>query len=293
MAILLTGSSGFLGTYVKSFLEATGEQFFTLRCSPGRSPDGCDKHFAPNGNPEDLLRAFDAIPLSRVIHVAAMASASHCEKHPSDAWDANVRLTRSLVRLSREKLAHFTYISTDLVYDGATFSGRLIDESVPACPSSVYGRTKFLGEEEARLAPECSIVRASLLYGKNLSPDSHNVLDWIEGAFRAQSPLILFNDEFRTPIHVSDAAQSISVISRRRATGIWHCGGPQRLSRVEFGTLIAESRGYDTACIVAKRRAEVESSPARPEDVSLDSRKLYRETGKARTVTDALSDETA
>jgi dTDP-4-dehydrorhamnose reductase len=101
----------------------------------------------------------------------------------------------------------------------------------------------------------------------------------MERAFRARTPLTLFYDEFRTPIHVEDLTAALLTISRLRILGLWHCGGPERLSRVEFGEAVADALGYDKSLIIPSSRCTPEALPPRPEDISLDSTRLTEATG--------------
>jgi len=87
----------------------------------------------------------------------------------------------------------------------------------------------------------------------------------------------LFEDEFRTPIHVRDAAHAAIQISRTKARGVWHCGGQERLSRVQFGMKVAHAYGFDETLIRPTTRLSHTSPPPRPEDASLNSHALWRE----------------
>ena len=76
-------------------------------------------------------------------------------------------------------------------------------------------------------------------------------------------------------MHVADAARALLELSSRETTGLWHCGGPHRMSRLEFGVAVAESLGYDPSVIRPALRRDIPSEPVRPEDVSLNSERLW------------------
>jgi dTDP-4-dehydrorhamnose reductase len=142
----------------------------------------------------------------------------------------------------------------------------------------VYARTKRAAEMLVLESGRGSVVRASLIYGHSPSP-AKGVLGWMERAFKDRASLKLFYDEYRTPIHVQDLSAMLLMVSRLKLLGIWHCGGPERLSRVEFGEQVAEGLGYEKSLIVPTSRQDPAISPARPEDVSLNSAKLIDATG--------------
>src|SRR5262249_14683187 len=79
-------------------------------------------------------------------------------------------------------------------------------------------------------------------------------------------PLSLFEDEWRTPLDLATAAEGLVELALARADGIWHLGGPERISRLEMGRILARVMGADEKTIQATKRP-----PDRPRDVSLDS----------------------
>jgi dTDP-4-dehydrorhamnose reductase len=185
-----------------------------------------------------------------------------------------------LGEVARHFDSHMVLASTDLVFEGSRAPENGFDEYALPCPVSVYARTKRQAEREILENTEGAVVRLSLLYGHTLSA-SKGVVGWMEDAFKQSRELVLFKDEFRTPIHIEDAARALVSICERKLTGVWHCGGPEKLSRVEFGRLVAELGGFTTQTIREAKRSEYSSVPARPEDVSLNSGRLFSALGTA------------
>ena len=56
-----------------------------------------------------------------------------------------------------------------------------------------------------------------------------------------------------------------------------HVSGPERLSRLEMGRLLARQMGADEGHLRAVRRADVPAGEPRPRDTSLDSSRWVRE----------------
>lgn len=144
------------------------------------------------------------------------------------------------------------------------------------CPRSVYSSSKLAAEKATLSDSSHAVVRVALLYGESPS-QSKGFLGWMKRTFAEEKSLPLFEDEFRTPIHVLDAARAAFQIARSKARGIWHCGGPERLSRVQFGITVARAYGFDEMLILPTTRLSHTSLPPRPEDVSLKSQALWRE----------------
>ena len=278
MHVLLSGASGFLGSSCVDLLKRFPEiELSVVRTSRVDCvlPLGSRELLLPDPSDFDaLLRLIGSRPPTHIIHVAAVSSVAACERDPELARLGNVVFTETLVRLAGECKAHIISTSTDLVFDGAAPVGGGFREEDRPCPVSVYSRSKLAAEQSTLHSPRGCAVRCSLLYGHSLSA-SRGVLGWMEDALHAREELVLFKDEFRTPIHVADAARALLELSRREATGLFHCGGPTRMSRLEFGLAVAECLGYDPSPIRAASRADLPALPVRPEDVSLNSRKLW------------------
>ena len=69
------------------------------------------------------------------------------------------------------------------------------------------------------------------------------------------------------------AAEAIVAAYESDQRGLFHLGGPQRLSRLDMGCAMAEQIGADSRCLVACSRLSIESDEPRPADLSLDCSK--------------------
>jgi dTDP-4-dehydrorhamnose reductase len=86
----------------------------------------------------------------------------------------------------------------------------------------------------------------------------------------AGESVTLYDDEWRTPIDPDSIADAIRcVIARPEATGLFHIGGAERLSRYDLGLRTAEVLGLPAALIRRASQASHQGAP-RPVDVSLD-----------------------
>jgi dTDP-4-dehydrorhamnose reductase len=264
---LITGAGGQLGSVLLRELVRQNAVAVGLLSPSGPVPhEGtvvrCDITDRPS-----LARLVRANRPTHIVHAAAVTRIQEAYDQPGLAWRINVEVTRELVTLSAEFASRFLYVSTDLVFDGTEAP---YDEEAEARPLSVYGRTKLEGEQ-AVLPYELGLVaRFALMYGLP-AVDRPTTFQSQVAAIRDGQPLTLFEDEFRCPIGLDDAAEACLTASRSERTGVLHVGGPERLSRLEMGRIVASAIGMDGSNIVATRQGDHLSPEPRPRDVSLNS----------------------
>ncbi len=165
--------------------------------------------------------------------------------------------------------ARFIFTSTDLVFDGRAGN---YSEDAPALPVMPYGQLKIEAEAAVRdAAPDAVILRPSLMAGE--SGIRQRPAYECDLLVRGQ-PVDLYTDEWRSPLHVDDVARAAWELCSMDVSGTFHLGGPERLSRLEFGRALCRMFRFDPSLLREARR------PAdRPRDTSLDSTRLTRLLG--------------
>jgi dTDP-4-dehydrorhamnose reductase len=91
------------------------------------------------------------------------------------------------------------------------------------------------------------------------------------------SKLDLFTDQFRTPLYVGDAAVAVErLISDKSLKGLFHLGGPERMSRFEFGEVFCRIFNHSMSILAPCRLIDSGLSAPRPKDCSLRSDKAQK-----------------
>jgi dTDP-4-dehydrorhamnose reductase len=212
---------------------------------------------------------FQDHPPQLIVHCAALSRSPVCQADPVWAQQVNVQATLHLAGLAAG--IPFIFFSTDLVFDGR--QGRYV-ESDPVNPLSVYGETKVRAEQGVLQNPRHTVVRTSLNGGAspggNRSFNEEMMLAW-----KAGRELVLFDDEFRSPIPAAVTAQAVWELSQSGRCGLFHLAGAERLSRWEIGQLIA-ARHPEWQPRMRRGSLRCYDGPPRPPDTSLDCSRLQR-----------------
>ena len=160
--------------------------------------------------------------------------------------------------------ARFLLTSTDLVFDGRTGN---YNENMPALPILPYGTMKIQAEAAVKdVAPNAVILRPALMTGESgtmLRPQ-FECSSLVRGL-----PTNLFTDEWRSPVHVDDVARACWDLISLDVSGVYHLGGPERLSRFELGRIVCSLYGLDASLVREAKRPD-----DRPRDTTLDSSRL-------------------
>jgi len=273
---LVTGASGFLGWHLAGALAPQRPVVGTYH-QHALLPSGVI------GQPLDVRegRAVeDLVAQLRpavIFHTAALAQPEACEANPTLAEAVNVEGTAHVARAAARIGARLIYLSTDLVFDGERGGYR---ETDPPAPHNFYGRTKVRGEEiTAGSGAPYLLVRLALMYGPGHGVHG-SFSDWLLGRLAAGEPASLLVDEYRTPLYVGDAVDALARLAAGDfSSEIFHLAGGERVTRYEFGKVVAEVFGYDPALLQPVRIAEFQARAKRARDCSLDITKLTQTLG--------------
>lgn len=276
MRILVTGASGLLGGRLSLLLRPRYDVVGLVRA--GKAPDGVHAlrgDLAARGDADRLLA--ESRP-DLVIHCAALADAEACEREPERATRENEHATRELALACAKGGARLIAISTDLVFGG---DGQHVDEETVPAPLSVYGHSKLAAERAALEAcPQALIFRVALVSGRGRAQRATST-EAIAWKLASGATLSLYMDEWRSPIDPESVLSAIEgAIANPDAAGVYHLGGPERITRFDLGRRVAQLTGLAADGILGASRTGHRGAP-RARDVSLDSSRARRDLGYA------------
>ena len=227
-------------------------------------------------NAEDrqgLARLFEEHQFAAVLDCAGNLRLRQCELAPEIAWRINVEGVRNLLSQTVPRGIRLVHLSCDLVFSGADGRGGYV-ETDPPDPVTVYGKTMVAGEEAILAAdPAACILRISLPMGVSFNGHA-GAIDWIASRFKKSRPATLYFDEVRTPTYTDCLSRLCERLLASRLSGVFHAGGPRRLTLYQIAQIINRVGGYDPACLMGIPRREAGPVPPRAGNVTMDSGKL-------------------
>lgn len=280
--ILVTGASGFLGDHLVRRLTADGHEVVGTYLTQPIAHEGLSARQVDLSKTEVTKKLLEETRPRTIFHTASETNVGACQTRPDQARQAVVVATRNLVDVmaTLDQAAAFVMVSTDQVYDGQLPPGKTrYDESDPAQPLSTYGMLKREAEAIVHELPHGAVLRSALIYGPPAT-FKQSFLEWLLGTLGRGEPVTLFEDEWRTPIHVDDLIDGLLAVARRRTDGLYLAGGADQLSRLMMGEVACEFFGYSRSLLMPSRLNDSNYPAPRPANVCLNSCKLEALVGR-------------
>lgn len=222
-------------------------------------------------------RYFDARAIDVVIHAAGMAAVDQVEKHPEEGRASNLGGTANIADACRRRGAHLVYISTNAVFDGAAPP---YSEASPTRPLNAYGKIKL---ECERLvldrAPGSAVARPILMFGWNHAVNRPNPATWVYDKLLRGETVSLVDDVFENPLYNLQCGRALWTMAFKRASGTYHLAGRDKVNRLDFGRLVAETFGLDAALIKPAKSSDFAGIAPRPPDTTMATARMESDLG--------------
>lgn len=212
LSVLVTGSSGFIGTHVVRHLHEAGHGVTALDQLPPKQPLPEGVRFEVCDIRQGLLpqKTFDA-----VVHLAALAGVRPSLHDPLGYQITNVIGTIRLLDHCRKMgTPQFVFASSSSVYGPDT--PLPAEETTPPDPCSPYALTKLHGEQWGRLYSRLHGLRFLALrffsvWGPGQRPDL--ALESFRRKIEAGQPVVINGDgsQRRDLTHVEDVARAVEL----------------------------------------------------------------------------------
>lgn len=211
-----------------------------------------------------------------IVNCAGYTNVDAAESHADAAELLNAKAVENLAVAMKEVGGLLVHISTDYVF-GSKYNTPIPEDAVPA-PESVYGQSKWHGEEAIRrVGCRSVIIRTAWLYsefGKNF------VKTMLKLTTEKPSLKVVF-DQVGTPTYAGDLAEAIMHVipSEASVSQTYHFSNEGVCSWYDFAKTIAEYAGH-TACDIQPCHSDEFPSPVhRPAYSVLDKTKIKETFG--------------
>ena len=278
LPLLITGVAGVAGYNALAYFSARypGHVIGIRQADnwPLRGPNivACDAE-----DRRGLVELFDKWQFRSVLDCAGNCALRACELDSRLAWRTNVEGLINLASIVVERGVRLVHTSIDLVFAGRDGGDYL--EGDRCNPVTVYGKTMVAAEQLlADWLPAACVLRISLPMGVSFNGHA-GAIDWIQSRFKKGRPATLYFDEVRTPTYTDCLNLLFERALASDLAGVFHAGGPRRLSLYEIAQIVNRVGGYDPNLLMGCLRREAGPVPPRAGNVSLDSSRLTTALG--------------
>lgn len=194
MKIFLTGKNGQLGHGLEKDLKKIYEVIATDR-------DGLNLI-----NTQLIKDTIYQVKPDLIINAAGYTDVDKAEKEKDLAYKINGLAPKALSQVAEELDIPIIHISTNYVFDGSKKDSYMEDDEVN--PLSVYGASKWQGEEFVRQNPKHFILRTSWIF----SSHGHNFVKTIFKLAQEKTTLKVVDDQWGSPTSVKTLSKAIQNI---------------------------------------------------------------------------------
>ena len=279
MKYLITGYKGQLGYDIKRELLKRGVSEEDILAIDKEEMDITDSR--------EVSKIVNDFKPNVIFHCAAWTAVDKAEDMSDACYNVNVVGTKNIVDASLKVGATIIYMSTDYVFDG-TKDGLYTEEDI-VNPKSVYGRTKFLGEEEIRRNPKHFITRISWVFGIN----GHNFIRTMLKLAENHQELNVVDDQVGSPTYTVDLAKILVDMALTDKYGTYNVTNSDYCSWAEFAEYIFKSNNKLVKVNKVTTEEYLETTGTkqayRPRDSRLDKSKLEENFELLPTWKDAVN----
>lgn len=240
MRILVTGAAGVVGKCLSVYLREVGHQVIPVDIM---QLDGIIR--ADLRNQATVFRLIKEHIPELILHLASIKNLIFCEKNKKATRKTNYGITEILTRACLESKTRMIFFSSDYVFGQYDFFWREVDTP---CPTTQYGVDK--ADSELLIQSQLSdfaIIRTAQVYGF-----PGDFVSLVYKTLRSRQTFIAFANLVNCPTWIGDVFAMVNKIINHGNQGIFHCVGPEAISRYQYACEIAKTFALDTSYIQAK-----------------------------------------
>lgn len=271
--ILITGVSGMLGATLVKLWNKKYQIYATAGSDFLHNPATNFKVF--NLKAKDYRPLFKWIKPDVVIHCAALTSHEYCQHNPKEAMLVNGESVKKFLDVFPE--AKIIFISSDAVFPLNTY---LANEKTMTNPTTVYGKSKKLGEKYIIKSSGNSCIIRTTIVGKNINSGKQSFAEWIINSVKVGKNIKLYEDTMFTPISIWHLAKELEWVINNKVPTVLHIAGREIISKYDFGYNLCKELRLNLN-LIGRGKLNQKTEIKRSNDQTLDS-SLYQSISKHR-----------
>ncbi len=280
MKILITGCRGMLGQELVNIFSK--EKYFEVIA--------WDKADCDITNKNEVQEKILFLRPDILINAAAYNLVDQAEKEMRKAYLINGFAVGFLAEIAEKLEIPIVHYSSDYIFRGDKKDGYKEDD-IPD-PQSVYGKSKFLGEQE--LLNKCSkfyLIRISRLFGRAGSGENvkKSFVDTMLDLSKEKNELKIIDGELSSPTYAFDVAGlTFEIVKNKMPFGIYHGTNSGACTWYGFAAEIFKIVGRNDIIIKPITPEEYSRPAARPTYSVLLNTKLPRQRSWQEALRDYL-----
>ena len=226
--------------------------------------DICDK--------EAVIKKAKEIKPYFIINCAAFTNVDACEVKEELALSVNGTAVANISEAAKQENAILIHISTDYVFAGDMPVDKIYTEAMEPNPVSAYGRTKLVGEENAKKAEKYYILRTAWLYGLR----GKNFVKTMLRLSKEHDEISVVDDQHGSPTSTTTLCEIIEQIMEKEP---------------EYGIYHSTNEGFTTWCKFTKKIFEIAEIQAEVKAITSEEYKQMYPQSSDRPKNSQLSKE--
>ncbi len=278
--VLLIGRDGMLGSELYEKISALGK--YEMYDTTLETLDICNK--------DAVESKIEEINPKWVINCAAYTNVDGCETNFDLAMNVNGNAVENIALGAKKVGARLIHISTDYVFDGTLDVSKAYTEDMEVGPVSAYGKSKLVGEENAKKAEKYYILRTAWLYGHNGKNFVKTMVKLSEG----RDEVNVVCDQNGSPTSTTTLCDIIiNVMEKEPEYGIYHSTNEGFTTWDEFARMIFRNLDIKTRVnsITSEEYKQLfPNSSDRPKNSKLSKEKLHNIGIYPKSIEESLKD---
>jgi len=263
--LLIIGSSGKIGNQILKHIDLDNTTY--TYCN---TPINNGVKFDITKN--SISEIFDLGIYKSVLFLSALTNTNYCYTNRELSDLVNVVSTKRLLSELIENNVHFTFFSTEYVYDGKHGN---YNETSQKNPIVIYGKQKDNIEKFiVNNTKNYTILRISKTYSNDIS-DQTIFSNWYKSLIiENNNEIACAMDQFFSPMLADDLFRIIKYLLENETIGIYNVGGPERLSRLTCLKNFIDIFKIKGVKILERPLNQLAKNETLPLDVSFETTKI-------------------